>query len=82
MSGRLFTALLLASLAAQADELAQTPGPSRDKGTSPAPSLELLEFLADFGRIDAETLDLLEYHARRDLQRKTVPTETEVNNRD
>lgn len=31
------------------------------------PSLELLEFLADFGEVDEATFELIEYHARQDL---------------
>lgn len=30
------------------------------------PSLELLEFLADFGELDDETYNLIEYHALQD----------------
>ncbi len=37
------------------------------------PSLELLEFLADFGPIDTQTLELMEYHAQRDLQSPRKP---------
>ncbi len=65
MSGRIVTTLLLCGLnavAVAADDPASRTDPP------PAPSLELLEFLADFGRIDPETLELLDYHARRDLQ--------------
>ena len=32
------------------------------------PSLELLEFLADFGEVDEATFNLIEYHARQDLE--------------
>ncbi len=31
------------------------------------PTLELLEFLADFGEVDGATFELIEYHARQDL---------------
>ncbi len=43
---------------------------------APPPSLELLEFLADFGDIDRQTLELMEYHAQKDLlRRSTAPDE-------
>ena len=35
--------------------------------SAPAPSLELLEFLAEFGDVEANTFDLIEYHARQDI---------------
>jgi len=65
MSCRMVTTLLLCSVYAAAIA-ADDPAPRTDP--PPAPSLELLEFLADFDRIDPETLELLDYHARRDLQ--------------
>jgi len=64
MFSRIITASLLfcwASLGAQQKSPATDP-------QVPTPSLELLEFLADFGDIDPQTLELLEYHARRDRQ--------------
>ena len=33
------------------------------------PSLELLEFLADFGEVNDATFELIEYHARQDLEK-------------
>lgn len=32
------------------------------------PSAELLEFLADFGNVDEDTYDLIEFHAIRDME--------------
>ncbi len=37
-----------------------------------APSLELLEFLADFGEIDEATFEMIEYHAGRDLENEEI----------
>jgi len=65
MSGRILTTLLLCGLGV-APVAADDPASRADP--PPAPSLELLEFLADFDRIDPETLELLDYHARRDLR--------------
>jgi hypothetical protein len=53
-----------------------------------APSLELLEFLADFGEVDAATFDLIEYHARQDQEndengnsddKQEIPEDTDEN---
>ncbi len=32
------------------------------------PSLELLEFIAEFGAIDEETFNIIEYHAQQDIE--------------
>ncbi|MCP4432712.1 MAG: hypothetical protein GY806_17195 [Gammaproteobacteria bacterium] len=39
------------------------------KSTRPTilPSMELLEFLADFGELDDATFEIIEFHAHRDL---------------
>ena len=37
--------------------------------TPPYPSEQMLEFLADFGNVDEQTFELIEYHAlQRDAQ--------------
>lgn len=41
------------------------------------PSAELLEFLADFGAIDNQTYELIEYHALQD--RKSEQEKTDEN---
>ena len=58
MSAKAMTGLILGLLGSTA--LAQE--------VTPAPSLELLEFLAEFGDIDAETFDVIEYHAQQDAK--------------
>ena len=58
MSAKVMTGLILGLLGGTA--LAQT--------NASAPSLELLEFLAEFGHVDAQTFDLIEYHAQRDFK--------------
>ena len=58
MPAKAMTGLILGLLASTA--LAQE--------VTPAPSLELLEFLAEFGDIDAETFDVIEYHAQQDAK--------------
>ena len=56
MSAKAMTGLILGLLGGAALALDKTPGPS----------LELLEFLAEFGDVDAQTYDVIEYHAQRD----------------
>ena len=74
MSARLLTvALLLCPLPLQAQQT-DTPDPE-------LPGLELLEFIADFGDLDEQTLELLEYHARRDLQQRNAETRQPDNRR-
>ena len=34
------------------------------------PSLELLEFIAEFGALDDETFDVIEYHAQQDIEKQ------------
>ncbi len=55
---------------------AQQKSPPPPAGDEP-PSLELLEFLADFGAIDEQTWQLLEYHAQRDLENTPKAEEAE-----
>lgn len=43
------------------------------------PSRELLEFLAEFPEIDEETYELLEFHAKRDLQNANADPAQENN---
>lgn len=52
--------LLLSPVIAQQDN-------SNGSQAVAAPSLELLEFLADYGEIDEATFEMIEYHAERDL---------------
>ena len=42
-----------------------------DTQDTPYPSAELLEFLAEFGELDEQTYELIEYHALRDLKPDT-----------
>ncbi len=46
--------------------LAMLGGAALAQNNPPTPSLELLEFLAEFGDVDAQTYDVIEYHAQRD----------------
>ncbi len=62
----LYTCLLLAVLnQAQAQQ---------DNGDNKHPelSLEFLEFMSDFGSIDENSFEIIEYHAERDLAQKNA----------
>ncbi len=54
------------SLLLLSSTLAQQAGADASQAVAP-PTLELLEFLADFGEVDEATFELIEYHARQDL---------------
>ena len=40
---------------------------AKSKNSTVEPSMELLEFLADFGDVDDATFDIIEFHANKDL---------------
>lgn len=53
--------LLLGASLSNASLAQQTP--ADDASTEDYPSQQLLEFLADFGDVDEQTYELIEYHA-------------------
>ena len=47
------------------------------EGTQQSPSLEMLEFLAEFGDTDDETFDLILHHALRDISQNQEEPNTD-----
>jgi hypothetical protein len=47
--------------------------PAAAQPPAQGPSLELLQFLAEFGDVDGETFDLIEHHAQQDQAQSEDP---------
>ena len=70
--------LLPVVVLAQNSQISQ-PSTNNPAVTQPNPqlSLEFLEFLADFGDLDDQTYDLIEFHALQDEKKSTQESSDE-----
>jgi hypothetical protein len=71
----LFAGLCLVVSTATAQEIHEQ-NTSTTTSTGNGPGIQMLEFLADFGDLDTETYDMLEYHALQDTS-PDQPEETD-----